>query len=159
MKVQRFVGSTSGETLDHVRNALGPNAMILSNRSIEEGIEILACSEKDFKDVVQRHEPELVNIEKKTFIRQQPPIIINTSPSPAFDMSDFMGEIRSIRDSLQAQISELSWGKLQEQNPIKKTDIANLIQLYGGKNQEEALDNIKKMKNFQPSSFGNKEPL
>ena len=127
MKVQRFVGSTSGETLDHVRNALGPNAMILSNRSIEEGIEILACSENDFKDVVQRNEPELVNIEKKTFIRQQPPIIINTSPSPAFDMSDFMGEIRSIRDSLQAQISELSWGKLQEQNPIKSELLRELF--------------------------------
>lgn len=127
MKVQRFVGSTSGETLDHVRNALGPNAMILSNRSIEEGIEILACSENDFKDVVQRNEPELVNTEKKTFIRQQPPIIINTSPSPAFDMSDFMGEIRSIRDSLQAQISELSWGKLQEQNPIKSELLRELF--------------------------------
>ena len=127
MKVQRFIGSTSGETLDHVRNALGPNAMILSNRSIEEGIEILACSEKDFKDVVQRNEPELVNIEKKTFIRQQPPIIINTSPSPSFDMSDFMGEIRSIRDSLQAQISELSWGKLQEQNPIKSELLRELF--------------------------------
>lgn len=67
MKVQRFIGSTSGETLDHVRNALGPNAMILSNRSIDEGIEILACSEKDFKDVVHRHDPETLNIDKKTF--------------------------------------------------------------------------------------------
>lgn len=127
MKVQRFIGSTSGETLDHVRNALGPNAMILSNRSIEEGIEILACSENDFKDVVHRNEPELVNTEKKAFVRQQPPIIINTSPSPSFDMSDFMGEIRSIRDSLQAQISELSWGKLQEQNPIKSELLRELF--------------------------------
>jgi flagellar biosynthesis GTPase FlhF len=43
MKVQRFIGSTSGETLDHVRNALGPNAMILSNRSIEEGKGASVC--------------------------------------------------------------------------------------------------------------------
>ena len=127
MKVQRFIGSTSGETLDHVRNALGPNAMILSNRSIDEGIEILACSEKDFKDVVHRHDPETLNIDKKTFFKQQAPIIINTPSAPSFDMSDFMGEIRSIRDSLQAQISELSWGKLQEQNPIKSELLRELF--------------------------------
>jgi flagellar biosynthesis protein FlhF len=42
-------------------------------------------------------------------------------------MSDFMGEIRSIRDSLQAQISELSWGKLQEQNPIKSELLRELF--------------------------------
>lgn len=127
MKVQRFIGSTSGEALDQVRNALGPNAMILSNRSIEEGIEILACSEIDFKDVVQRHDPEIQPIQKTSFPKQQSPIIINTSPAPTFDMSDFMGEIRSIRDSLQAQISELSWGKLQEQNPIKSELLRELF--------------------------------
>jgi flagellar biosynthesis protein FlhF len=127
MKVQRFIGSTSGEALDQVRNALGPNAMILSNRSIEEGIEILACSENDFKDVVQRHDPEIQPIHKTSFPKQQSPIIINTTPAPTFDMSDFMGEIRSIRDSLQAQISELSWGKLQEQNPIKSELLRELF--------------------------------
>ena len=127
MKVQRFVGSTSGEALDHVRNALGPNAMILSNRSIDEGIEILACSENDFKDVVQRHDPEMQPIHKTSFPKQQSPIIINTASAPTFDMSDFMGEIRSIRDSLQAQISELSWGKLQEQNPIKSELLRELF--------------------------------
>ena len=88
MKVQRFIGSTSGETLDHVRNALGPNAMILSNRSIEEGIEILACSENDLKDVIHRHDPEIQPIDKTVFPKQQAPIIINTTSTPTFDMSD-----------------------------------------------------------------------
>lgn len=45
MKVNRFVAPTSREALIQVREALGDDAVILSNRDTAEGVEILASSE------------------------------------------------------------------------------------------------------------------
>lgn len=42
MKASRFVGSTNREALRQVRLALGPDAIILSNRRINGGVEIMA---------------------------------------------------------------------------------------------------------------------
>ncbi|KAA0910747.1 hypothetical protein [Pusillimonas sp. ANT_WB101] len=43
MKASRFVGSTNREALRQVRLALGPDAIILSNRRINGGVEIMAA--------------------------------------------------------------------------------------------------------------------
>lgn len=45
MSVKRFVGPTSRDAMRLVRAALGENALILSNRSTPEGVEILAMAD------------------------------------------------------------------------------------------------------------------
>ncbi len=45
MTVQRFVGANSREAMRQVRAALGSDALILANRSVEGGIEILAIGD------------------------------------------------------------------------------------------------------------------
>lgn len=47
MSVRRFVAANSREAMRLVRAALGEDALILSNRSIPEGVEILALAEDD----------------------------------------------------------------------------------------------------------------
>lgn len=47
MKVKRFVAATSREALAQVKKDIGPDAVILSNRSTQGGVEILALSNKD----------------------------------------------------------------------------------------------------------------
>src|SRR3546814_16637343 len=42
MNISRFFGSTNREALRQVRLALGPDALIVSNRRINGGVEILA---------------------------------------------------------------------------------------------------------------------
>lgn len=44
MNAQRFTGATSREVLTKVRDALGPDAMILSNRATATGMEVLAVA-------------------------------------------------------------------------------------------------------------------
>ncbi len=46
MSVKRFVGPTSRDAMRLVRAALGENALILSNRSTPEGVEILAMADE-----------------------------------------------------------------------------------------------------------------
>jgi len=52
MKVKRFHGANSREVLRQVRQALGPDAIILSNRNVPTGVEILAVAERDMASIV-----------------------------------------------------------------------------------------------------------
>jgi flagellar biosynthesis protein FlhF len=44
MNVKRFVGRTSGEAMRKLREALGPDALVLANRPCAEGVELLAAA-------------------------------------------------------------------------------------------------------------------
>ena len=47
MIVKKFSGATTREALRQVRDALGPDALILSNRPVPGGVEIMAVAEND----------------------------------------------------------------------------------------------------------------
>ena len=47
MNARRFTGASSREVLAKVRDALGPDAMILSNRSTPNGMEVVAVAPGD----------------------------------------------------------------------------------------------------------------
>ena len=57
MSIQRFVAGTTSEALRKVRDTLGSEAVILSNRAIDEGVEILALAQADMAALILR-EPE-----------------------------------------------------------------------------------------------------
>jgi flagellar biosynthesis protein FlhF len=44
MNVMRFVGRSSGEAMRKLRDALGPDALVLANRPCAEGVELLAAA-------------------------------------------------------------------------------------------------------------------
>jgi flagellar biosynthesis GTPase FlhF len=44
MKVMRFVGRTSRDAMRKLRDALGPDALVLANRPCAEGVELLAAA-------------------------------------------------------------------------------------------------------------------
>lgn len=50
MKISRFFGANSREVMRQVRQVLGPDALIVSNRSVDGGIEVLATVEGAFED-------------------------------------------------------------------------------------------------------------
>ena len=47
MNVKKFTAPTSREALRKVREALGPDAVILSNRPVDGAVEILALANDD----------------------------------------------------------------------------------------------------------------
>lgn len=52
MNIQRFFARNSREAISQVRNALGADAIILSNRAVEGGTEILAVKERDMDQMI-----------------------------------------------------------------------------------------------------------
>ncbi len=53
MNVKKFVAATSRDALRKVREALGADAVILSNRATEQGVEILALASDDISALAQ----------------------------------------------------------------------------------------------------------
>lgn len=54
MKIKKFTASNSREALKKVKEALGPDALILSNRPISGGVEIVALASEEAKALQQK---------------------------------------------------------------------------------------------------------
>ena len=54
MKISRFFGITTREAMRQVRLALGPDALIVSNRRVDGGVEILATDSSDIPEAEER---------------------------------------------------------------------------------------------------------
>ncbi len=52
MNISRFFGSTSREAMRQVRIALGPDALIVSNRRVNGGVEILATDSVRYRTAI-----------------------------------------------------------------------------------------------------------
>ncbi|AVJ27623.1 flagellar biosynthesis protein FlhF [Achromobacter spanius] len=57
MKISRFYGANTRDVMRQVREALGPDALIVSNRSVDGGIEVLATVDGAFDDAPQQQTP------------------------------------------------------------------------------------------------------
>ena len=58
MKISRFYGANTRDVMRQVREALGPDALIVSNRSVEGGIEVLATVDGAFDDTPAQTPPQ-----------------------------------------------------------------------------------------------------
>lgn len=135
MKVQRFIGINGREALGLVRLALGPEAMILSNRSVPEGIEILACSANEFSYVIDNQSrpahqrPAQLNYSKADEVRTSVAPSASTSANGLPNITELMGELRAMRNSLETQIAEISWAGSQQKTPGKGAILRELLSL------------------------------
>lgn len=57
MNVRKFYASTTREALRQVRDALGADAIILSNRQVAGGIEIMAVADMDVTSLANNEQP------------------------------------------------------------------------------------------------------
>jgi flagellar biosynthesis protein FlhF len=116
MNVHRFTAATAREALALVKEALGPEAMILANKSIGDNVEIMACSEADF-DAIISQEPR-INLQ------------LNTAPIASADpeqLHHVVDEIRAMRDSLENQIAGISWSGTPTRPPEQVATLKELL--------------------------------
>ena len=203
MNIKRYVGKNSREALNIVKQELGADAVILSNRAVEGGIEILAFREEDMATLVAGNQPKpaaapapqapapaeeetLVSMlsrrprilktaeplnhqalqqqrvqgsSKKTAARLQPaesrvipaqaiaPKVAaaqvatpqpQPQPQPANatmqqhqqaqrEIASMMQELRSMRGSIESQLTEMAWGNIQQRDPVKSSILRTMI--------------------------------
>lgn len=110
MKVRRYSGKTAGEVLRKVKEELGPDALILSNRPVAGGVEIAALANEDAAMLSQPQQVE--------------------QPLPQMDRSevaDIIDEIRTMRSMLEEQLAGFAWGDMTKRDPVKSSAMRKLL--------------------------------
>src|SRR6185369_3253887 len=116
MMVRKFYADSPREALRLVRDALGPNAMILSNRRTAAGVEIAAVSESEIASVtggmamhaMTAPKPERRPAEVNVRAPVAPPPTPPPSPvePPAYNL---VQEVRILRSMLEGQLAAFAW--------------------------------------------------
>ncbi len=156
MNVKKFIAANSREALRKVRDALGPEAVILSNRSVAEGVEIMAMADADIASLANaRVEPEAEAVldfgqttaafrssSNKDTPRQFPSgreFTATATATPATssvaghsaavpaDMARMMQEVREMRQMLAQQMADMAWDSQRQRNPAHSVLLRELL--------------------------------
>jgi flagellar biosynthesis protein FlhF len=155
MNVKKFTGPTSRDALRKVREAIGPDAVILSNRAVDGVVEILAVASDDVAAVVSpSHEsemaapaPQLQHLAEPVAAKPAAPrrapqepmfdmaamsamvssAIAQVTETATAEMSGMMSEMRAMRGLMESQLAELTWGASQQRAPQKATVLREML--------------------------------
>ncbi|MDE3020272.1 MAG: flagellar biosynthesis protein FlhF [Pseudomonadota bacterium] len=129
MKVRKFCAPTSREALRLVRESLGGDAIILSNRQTVDGIEIMAVAEQEVTAVTEEAEKAAPAFRQNRAEpgRPSPPAesvsgVINSAFSPSVNhdpSAEIVQEMKYMRSLLQGQLSGLAWGEMGRSEPVR----------------------------------------
>jgi len=83
MNIKRFFGPTSKDALAQVRKALGKDAVILSNRGVDGGHEIMAFREEDMQALIvdEMQEDGIAAPAPQQPVTQQPAPSLEAAPA------------------------------------------------------------------------------
>jgi len=135
MKIKRFVAQDMRQALRMVREALGEDAVILSNKSVEGGVELTAAIDlvteptepqqaKSPNTSTRRTSPLGMASEERR--RQPEPSVADVEPDALSEMRE---EMLNLRRWLQAELSSMSWHDMGQNSPVRQELMQRLMQL------------------------------
>ncbi|HEY8606450.1 MAG TPA: flagellar biosynthesis protein FlhF [Noviherbaspirillum sp.] len=151
MNVRRFTANSSREAWRDVRDALGPDAVILSNRTVNGMVEILALAPEDMSSLAEpvvdrpavsastlaalgaKRQPEPQAAGPKAADDQAASLAgaLAASRTPAAEgaaeFAQVMNELRSMRGMLESQLAEIAWSTQQKREPVKAAVMRELL--------------------------------
>lgn len=155
MNVRKFTASTSREAIRMLKEALGPDAVILSNRNVGGKVEILAMADEAIASIAApdhermlvpevaritprpapapqaSHQPAAQTMHQPIFAKQaaqpEPVAADGVGSASSLEMSRMMSEIRSMRGMLEAQLAGLSWSNTQKRQPVKAEILKEML--------------------------------
>ncbi|MHB0974070.1 MAG: flagellar biosynthesis protein FlhF [Thiobacillus sp.] len=134
MNVKRIVAKTSREAMRQLRDMLGPDAVILSNRTVEGGVEVLALPAEDIAAMA----PPAADATVSAPVRASPPAAHQADPEPVPAVTikrrliervavpgqdsaqlaqSVISEIKSMQVRLESQLADLAWRDLPGRDP------------------------------------------
>lgn len=130
MKIHRFFALTARDALAQVRDTLGPDAIILSNRNLADGVEILASHEREFASTIHSTpaSPALIPAPAPLAVQAEPnKESSNPSAIEQTSISNVLDEIRTMRGALENQLAALRWHEQQQRHPMKTGILRELL--------------------------------
>ncbi len=150
MKIKRYLDKDMRHVLRRVREDQGPDAVILSNRRVDEGIEVIAAI--DYDEALIRHAlgvgPEaeadissdaLAEIAEDDVVvadeapQAQPEIlstdlVVNQNRDDTL-LRDMQNEMSALRGLLETQLSGLVWKDASRRSPVRAQILRNLARI------------------------------
>ena len=127
MNARKFVAATSREALHQVRIELGADAVILANRKVDEGVEIMALASADFSNLTQGQaaaKPVAPIAAPKATAPVPVTEVVSELPS---EQKGILSELKSMRTMMQEQIACLSWSDMQHRDPQRTRMLRSLL--------------------------------
>jgi flagellar biosynthesis protein FlhF len=137
MKPQRFHGATSREVLRKVKQALGEDALIVTNRATETGgIEItaLAASALGVEVGTPRAPataPATAPQARQVLQAQQRPQAPQAAPAPAAAdgiVQQLMAELKAMKAAMQRELAGIAWSDLMRRDPAAGAVMQTLLE-------------------------------
>lgn len=138
MNVKKYIATTSREALRLVKNELGDDAVILSNRQTTNGVEIMALASNEMFSLTAN--PEV--LAKTTKTEENSAAFSHSSYAKTDDqagfsqpksqiseslMRDIINEVRAMRNAMENQLATVAWGNFTQRNPVKTKLLRNLL--------------------------------
>lgn len=144
MNVKRIVAKTSREAMRQLREELGPDAVILSNRAVDGGVEVLAMPAEDIAAMAPpvmeapaaasparapeprahyRPEPEPAVSFKRRLIER---IAVPSQDGSQLAQS-VISEIKTLHMRLESQLADLTWRDLPGRDPAGATVMRDML--------------------------------
>ena len=162
MNVKRIVAKTSREAMRQLREVLGPDAVILSNRAVDGGVEVLAIPAEDIAAMA----PPVVDMPTPTPTPASRPreMAVDTQSEPNPEVSfkrrlvervalpseegaqlakSVISEIKVMQMRLENQLADLAWRDLPGRDPSGATLMRDMLAAgFSATLARELLDNL-----------------
>lgn len=126
MKMKRFIAVSMQEAMQQVGDALGPDALILSNRKTGDGVEVIAAVDYE-ADLLDAGIEEVVAAAPPPVETVTPPV--EQEPAPVADaavLEDMQAEIRALRNMLEVPLAQLGWDEVRRREPVRAAVVERL---------------------------------
>ena len=139
MKIKRYCAPTMRLAMNLVREEHGDDAVILSTKDVEGGVEIVAALDPEAMQYQETQESQTPTARSSY---QSPE---NLAPSPSIGaennqaLAGMAAEIQAVKAMLENQLSGLAWGHEEQHDPHKVELIKKLLQLGIGWNLSQKL--------------------
>ena len=145
MKIKRFLASDIRQALRQVRETLGADAVILSNKSVDGGVELVAALDYDeqaFTADSAEPQPEATAPVTAGSGPERPESGVRgrmdqRSPSPISpversrdtDLAEMRQEMKALRQMMENQLSEITWQEMGSRRPQSQELLRRLMGL------------------------------
>lgn len=140
MNARKFIAASSREALKLVRTALGDEAVILSNRKVEGGVEIVAMPGAELARLAETRSEKKIPVPSRETVpaaavrrTQQAAALRAKVIAPAADeaaqpsAAALLQELKSMQVQMQQQMSLLAWSGMQQADPHKGGWLRDLV--------------------------------
>ena len=148
MKMKRYFAADSRQALRDLRDEQGPDAVILSNRRVNGGVEIIAAM--DYEDSLENtsmgNPGELSKFESDTNSQNReshsfdrPSATEQTSENNPEALNKIQDELKGLRDIMEAPLMQMAWGEMGRVQPLHASLLKQLMTLGLSTNLSKSL--------------------